>query len=416
MKTFKTITDNPTVPRPGFDAEENTGTISVRVARTWEEVYSLRDIWQRFQWNPNADFDYYRTVLDCHPEISRPHVIIVAKDNTPEAILVGRIEDTRLEIKFGYKTLLSPRVRRLTLIHGGLLGNGSNENCAVFISSLLKSLSEGEADLVWFNHLEVDSPLHRAALEGPGLVSRDCFPVMHQHWKISIPGTFAELCQSRSRNTRHNISRYTKHVLESFGKDLLVRNFSEKTQLKQLMADTEAIAAKSYHRGLEAGFVNSQQTRRLTALALERGWLRAYVLYVRGTPCAFLNGLRYGNTCFGSTTGYDPKYREFRLGTFLLQRMLEDLCREGGVEAFDFGFGDAEYKRHWADNGWQEASIYIFAPSLRGVLLNLLRTPFLGLSAVAERVLTRTYLLQKVKRMWRSRLTPKTGSTTHGIP
>jgi CelD/BcsL family acetyltransferase involved in cellulose biosynthesis len=87
--------------------------------------------------------------------------------------------------------------------------------------------------------------------------------------------------------------------------------------------------------------------------------------------------------------------------------MLEDLCREGGIETVDFGLGDAQYKRDWADNGWQEASPYLFAPTLRGALLNGLRTPFLGLSVAAERVLTLTNLLQGVKRIWRGRLTAR---------
>jgi Acetyltransferase (GNAT) domain len=415
MKTLKTITDNPAVPRPGFDAEENTGTVSVRVARTWEEVYSLRDIWQRFQWNPNADFDYYRTVLDCHPEFLRPHVLIVTRDDTPEAILVGRIENTQLEIKFGYKTLPGPRVRRLTLIHGGLLGNDSNGNCAILVDSLLKSLSEGEADLVWFNHLKMDSPLYRAAREVSGLVSRDWVLPTEQHWRMQLPRSFEELYQSRSSNTRHNLRRYTQRLLKKFGSELRIQNFQGKHQLEQLMSDTEAIAAQSYHRGLEAGFVNSQETRQLIALALDRGWFRAYVLYIRGKPCAFWNGLRYKNTFFTWTTAYVPEYRDFHLGTFLLQRMLEDLYREGEIEAVDFGFGDAQYKRDWADDGWLDASVCIFASTFRGALLNSLKMTSVALSVAAERVLT-PKLLQRCKTMWRRWLTPKTVSTTRSVP
>jgi len=404
MDTPETTLENPRAAPRGLEAGETTGTRSVRISRTLDQVYSLRDTWTRFQSHPNSDIDYYLTVAQCRPEILRPHVLAVTSKGTPETILVGRVENTRLELKVGYKTLPGPRVRCLTLIQAGLLGNASNENCSELVGSIWKSLSEGEADLACFHHLKVDSPLYRTALDVPGILSRDWFPVTNQHWRIRVPSSFEELCQGLSPNTRHNLRRYPARLRKAFGKDLVVRSFKDTTHREQLFTDTEAVAAKSYHRGLGVGFINNPETSRLISLALDRGWFRAYILYLRGTPCAFWNGLRYGNTFFTGTTAYDFTYHQFRPGTFLFQTMLEDLCHEGGIEAVDFGLGDAQYKRDWADDNWQESSVYMFAPTLRGLPLSALRASLMLPDRLARRVLIQTGLLANAKRIWRDRL------------
>ena len=42
-------------------------------------------------------------------------------------------------------------------------------------------------------------------------------------------------------------------------------------------------------------------------------------------------------------------------------RMIEDLSRHPTVFAIDYGFGDAQYKRSFADESRDEADVRIFA-------------------------------------------------------
>ena len=397
-----------------IEAENKVEDCSVQVARTLDQVHSLRDIWQSFQCHPNSDIDYYLTVLQCRKEIIRPHVLTVIRNGAPEAILLGRVEKARLNINIGYKTLPGPRVERLTLLHGGPIGHVSGENCVELVRSVLKSLSDGEADMAWFNHLEVGSPLYCAALEVSGGGLRDWLSVAQQHFVIHIPNSYEDLYQRLSPNTRHNLRRYSERLLKQSGNDLVVRNFREKAHFDQLIADMQTIAAKSYHQGLGGGFIDNAETRQLISLALDRGWYRAYILYIRGTPCAFWNGVRYGNIFYTGTTAYDPAYHNLRLGTFVLQAMLKNLCKEGGISTVDFGLGDAQYKRDWADDGWKESSVYMYAPTVKGMCLGLLRICTILPDRLGRRVLIQTGLLGKAKRIWRDRLIRKAASVSAG--
>ncbi len=102
--------------------------------------------------------------------------------------------------------------------------------------------------------------------------------------------------------------------------------------------------------------------------------------------------------------GYDPAYKKYEIGKQLLARVLEDLCREKARQV-DFGLGDADWKQRFGDMKWEEASVSIFAPNLRGLGMNLCRTPILMTEKAAKRALERTQILARIKKLWRKRAT-----------
>jgi len=71
---------------------------------------------------------------------------------------------------------------------------------------------------------------------------------------------------------------------------------------------------------------------------------------------------------------------------------------------FDFGFGDADYKRHFSDESWDESDLVLFAPTARAVAVNAGRTAVMGAAVQARRVLERFGLADRLKTMWRRRL------------
>jgi CelD/BcsL family acetyltransferase involved in cellulose biosynthesis len=82
-------------------------------------------------------------------------------------------------------------------------------------------------------------------------------------------------------------------------------------------------------------------------------------------------------------------------------RVFEDLCENEKIEAVDFGLGDAQYKREYCDDTWQEYSVFLFAPTLRPLFLNALRGGTRALSLYAERLIGEGIRL-RIKRAWRS--------------
>lgn len=84
---------------------------------------------------------------------------------------------------------------------------------------------------------------------------------------------------------------------------------------------------------------------------------------------------------------------------------LESLCQEG-VKELDFGLGDARYKQQFGNKSCNEASISIFAPTLRAMSLNLILTLTNGMALIARRILGCFKADEILKTNWRRRLRP----------
>lgn len=389
---------------------------TVETAKDFNDVLALREDWHRMTLlsthrrtlnaialDPAVDLDFYLTEVRSGKETVRPHIIVLKRDGVAKSILVGRVEERPLQIALGYKRISSSPARVLTLMHCGMLGEDSEEYASVLVDFVKKSLRDHEADVAWFYGMELDSPFYHVVKKAGNWITRDYCPALMRRWRIRLPASYDELFRQLSGNTRHNLKRYSKRLLGAFGDQLTVRSFRKLNEVEKVLSDTEAIAAKTYQRGLDVGF-DSNGMRRRMMLAAERGWLRAHILYCAGKPSAYWNGALYQRTFFTWTTGYDPDLSDSRPGTFLLQRMLEELCREQSADIVDFGFGDAQYKRDWCDHEHFQASLFLFAPTLQGICLNMFHGSLVTASNAARKLLARTEVVARLKRAWRSRL------------
>jgi CelD/BcsL family acetyltransferase involved in cellulose biosynthesis len=82
-------------------------------------------------------------------------------------------------------------------------------------------------------------------------------------------------------------------------------------------------------------------------LALERGWLRLFVLRLDGRPAAALYGFRYGASFCFYQSGFDPQHRQDSLGLVCMAKAIERAIAEG-VSEYDLLHGAEGYKFLWA--------------------------------------------------------------------
>ena len=85
----------------------------------------------------------------------------------------------------------------------------------------------------------------------------------------------------------------------------------------------------------------------LSRLALERGWLRLFLLRVDGDPAAAIYGFRHGRSFLFYQSGLDPRFARWSVGLVALGLTIESAISEGASE-FDLLHGDEAYKFHWA--------------------------------------------------------------------
>jgi CelD/BcsL family acetyltransferase involved in cellulose biosynthesis len=406
---FPAVTTLPKVPAVSARAG---AALRVRTFRSPEELESIREQWEQLQGDlVTTDIDHYLTVLRARPDVIRPHVVLVEEDGEPRALAVARVEEIQLSAKVAYLKIYAPRVRALTVVYGGVVGDRSEATTSVLFDELRAALARGEADVLRLRKVPLDSSLSRLARTSVPFLSRQHGSAVTLHWRAEIPDSFDEYLRRRSRGIRRNIRRYGNRLNEAYGDRLSLEVFRDEADLERLFRDTEAVAEKTYQAAMGASFEDDELRRSLTRLAMRRGWFRGYVLYLDGEACAFWYGLGYRGVFSTDITGYNPAYSDLRIGRYVMVKLIEDLCADETIHALDYGFGDAEYKRLFGDRQWSEEDVLVYAPRARAVWINLVRTLVLGLSAAARAVVGNRQVVDRLKRRWRARLASGESST-----
>ena len=176
------------------------------------------------------------------------------------------------------------------------------------------------------------------------------------------------------------------------------------------MRDVENVAQRSYQRGLGVGFSETPFVEARLQFEARKGWLRAYILYLDEKPCAFWIGSLRNQVFLSDFLGFDPAYAEYSPGQYLLTKALEETCggtRDGLVTRIDFGLGDASYKERLSNHCYEEAPVYIFAPRIKAVGVNALRSAAGATNRSAKYLLQAMPWLGNVKRKWRAKLARK---------
>jgi hypothetical protein len=384
--------------------------VAVRIIRDVKEIEDIRGAWKSWHHHPNSDIDFYLKIVHSLPEVLSPYVLVLYRHGEPESILVGRLERGRIGYTLGYGTVYSAPLRKLTFIYGGGLGTSRVENCGTLIDQIVKSLRKGEADLAELRYVRTDSPIYFSAKQTPGGLSRDYFPATQMHRSTQLQDNIEDFYGRLSSKARKNLKWQAKKLLQDFAGNVRVDCLRQPSDLDRLFQDVEGVAKKTYQRGLGVGFVDDANMRERFKFVADRGWLRTYVLYIADKPCAFWAGSLYGHTFHSDFMGYDPAFAKYSPGMYLVTRAIENLISGNEVDRpaqIDWGLGDAQYKEVLSDSAWEEASLYIFAPTLRGLRLNAFHTPVALMDRALKKMLERTKLLQRVKKTWRNRARQK---------
>ncbi len=387
-------------------AENNLEIVTIK---SIEEVEAIRPIWEEMQRNQsypvlNADIDRYLAVIKAMEVQTQPYVILFRHQNEPIAMVIARLEKHKLECKVGYKVILSPLVRCLTVVYGGILGQDGEKVCSTIVEELLSVLRRGEADMIWLNNLRIDMPIYPLIRTKPNFLCRNHFPRIDPHWTMSIPENIDLFYQARSKKHRANLRRCTRKLEKEYPNQVKIVTCCQENELNSAIKAASQISSNTYQCGLGRGFADNSQTRTILTTAARLGWLRMSVLFIGDEPSAFQIGLRYRKRYFLEKIGFDPKWAKFDVGTVLFLSVLEDICADSDIKFIDFGFGDAEYKQYYADKKWPEASVYISALRLYPILLNLIDSAIRGLSLGAVFLVHKLDFTDKIKRRWRDSL------------
>jgi len=105
--------------------------------------------------------------------------------------------------------------------------------------------------------------------------------------------------------------------------------------------------------------------REFSRLALDRGWLRLYVLRLNRQPAACLYGFLYGPTFYFYQSGFDSAYQKQSVGLVSMGLGIQHAIEEG-AEEYDLLHGDEEYKSHWSRESRELSRLELYPPGGMG--------------------------------------------------
>lgn len=389
----------------------SSGHPQLRVLRSIPELASVREAWLRLQGDQIVTDPDFFAASQRDPAVVRPHVVVLERDDETEAIFVARIEQLRLTSRLGYRTVYSPEVRSITVLNGGILGAVDDDEFRQMLACVRASLADGEADVAIFRYLPIDSPLRRIVSNEVPYLGRQHFADSEVRWELELPGSVEDILRLSSSKTRQRLKGYMRKLERTYEGRLAVRRYTRPDEIDDFFRDVESVAPKTYQHALGVALGDTPAHRERTRLSLERGWFRGYVLTLDGRPCSFQYGELYRGRFRLGRPGYDPALSHLRIGTYVLLKAFDDLCRDEAARIVDFGIGEADYKERFGTTSWREGNVVIYAPTFRGARLNLTRTALETSIRATKRIAGRGKLARSLKRRFRERARPPSTST-----
>jgi len=376
----------------------------VRLARNLEELERLRPLWETVEWErEDADLDYLVERVRVRPAAVGPFGALVVADGAVVAGAAGWVESKPLPARIGYARIHAPTLSVLQMANGGIVATSPVAASELALAAW-GVLERGEAELLALPAMPVESPLFDAFARLGGPLERQRFVPTWMRRSLVLPATFDEFLATRSYETRRVIKKNANRLHRAFAATLRVELLRLPSQHEQLVRDLDRIGRLTYQRAVGTGFSNTPEERTLTALALERGWLRAWVLYDGDRPISYWLGSVYRGTLLLRATGYDDAYAAHRVGAYLLARLIEDACADPDISVVDFGPGRSEYKQHFTNESHAERNLLVFAPTLRARRVSAVRTAVLAAAWIGRGSADALRVTNRVKRGWRRRL------------
>ncbi|MBN1363501.1 MAG: GNAT family N-acetyltransferase [Syntrophaceae bacterium] len=398
------VDNNMSVRTPEKDKNDLTKDYTLTIARSIEEINSLRTIWDEFQLRPNSDIDHFLHVTTHDKTIIRPHATLLERAGKPVAIAAGRVEQSRFSCKFGYKNIYAPLTKVLGIPDDGLLGDFSIENGRIILNSLVQTMRLENLDLIRFSYLRIESPMYELVKKHSSILMRDHLKYPSKHWRMDVPENIEGFYKARSSKHRYWLRRIRRILEAEFPGQVHYKVYADGPSLDELIVNAETVARKTYQWGLGQGFRDSPEMRKRLRAFVKKNQLRAHILYIRNDPFAFWLGRSYRNTFYLMQTGYDPEYKRYELGTILFIYMLQDLAENTKMDYIDFGFSEQPYKVRFGNECWEEETVHLFAANSRGLRLNIIRT-VIGVSwAYTIGMVNKLGIKNKLKRLMRDRL------------
>jgi CelD/BcsL family acetyltransferase involved in cellulose biosynthesis len=150
----------------------------------------------------------------------------------------------------------------------------------------------------------------------------------------------------RSANLRQQIRRQERKLVESHR--VAFRLCDDPERLPDDFETLIALHDTRWHgESVTFAGVHGEFHREFAAIALDRGWLRLWLLEVDGRAVAGWYGFRYGDAYWYRQSGRDPAWERWGVGSVLMAHTIREAVNDRVAE-YHFLWGDEAFKRRFA--------------------------------------------------------------------
>ena len=399
-----------------MQSQQPTEDLRVEEIHGLDKIEAIRPLWEQWQTHPNADMDFFSTVVRSRATVVKPIVIEIFDKDVPCALALCRLEHVPLPISFGYLKVARSPILQLTVIYGGLTGQWTQANATLLIKHLQGMMQQKRIVAIHFAAMKSDHPVYRAAQRHVWVLLRSVDSKDNLHWWSELPDTVDNFLKKINSKHRTQLRSKERKLSEHLGGSVRSQTFERPDEVLLFCTLADTIAQTTYLRGLGEGFYNNEEMQNRLKLGAEKGWMRGFILFVNDIPCAFWLGTLYKKIFYLDYTGFDASLKDFAPGQILFIKMVESLITAGGLTSVDFGFGDATYKQRYGDHNWLESDLYLFANTPGMLFANIIRKTAALLRTVAETTLKRFNLLSRLKKQWRNSAQKEVSAAIRKIP
>jgi hypothetical protein len=158
---------------------------------------------------------------------------------------------------------------------------------------------------------------------------------------------------------RNDLQRKQRLLAEHLGTALTFRRLTTADDVRQSYSDLSIVATRARVRiGRELPDEN------LLVDAAERGLLRAYLMHGGETPLAYVIGYQAFGVYHYSDVAFSAESTKSSPGVVLLYHVIKDVCDHAPARWFNFGVGDAEYKRRFSNVVTEDVTMFLFPKTL----------------------------------------------------
>lgn len=187
-----------------------------------------------------------------------------------------------------------------------------------------------------------------------------------------------------SGNARSGLRRKLKRFAAASGGGIDVRAYRTAADMAAFQPLAAAVSRTTYQeRLLDAGLPGDAAFLREMQVLAAQDRVRAWLLFLKGDPVAYLYCPAEGDTLLYDRLGHDPARGDLSPGVVLLAEALRDLMAEGRFARLDFTSGEGQHKRAFATDGLPCVDLLLLRPTrtnrlLLGALDRFDRTMALG--------------------------------------